>query len=272
MIKSLIVGISFLIIFTSFTEVVAQEEISILLGKNVKEWHAIGITLVSEERYEEAIKYYDKILEIDPEDQKALLNKGSVLKDLERYEEAIKYYDKILEINPNNVKALANKGITFAYLQEYEDALIMIDKALLLDPDNEFVKGEKAHFLSGTPTISAHDSVYEIKFRITVRDSSGSLISVSESTNTRYLPYKITDEVFAKGFDMIDTVMIEGTLYERVKKFESGITVDDRTGMFRITTTLDGYLIDIFQAFTPMIIIEKDDVATIEWTILKEIT
>ena len=175
MIRSLIVGISCLIIFTSFTEVVAQEEISILLGKNVKEWHAIGITLVSEERYEEAIKYYDKIL----------------------------------EINPNNVKALANKGITFAYLQEYEDALIMIDKALLLDPDNEFVKGEKAHFLSGTPTISAHDSVYEIKLRITVRDSSGSLISVSESTNTRYLPYKITDEVFAKGFDMIDTVMIE---------------------------------------------------------------
>ena len=42
--------------------------------------------------------------------------------------------------------------------------------------------------------------------------------------------------------------------------------------MFSITTILDGYLIDIFQAFTPMIIIEKDDVATIEWTILKEIT
>ena len=152
------------------------------------------------------------------------------------------------------------------------DALVMIDKALLLDPDNEIVKGKKANFLSGVPTIPAHDSVYEIKFRITVRDSSGSLISVSESTNTRYLPYEITDEVFAKGFDMIDTVMIDGTLHEKVKKFESGITIDDRTGMFSITTTLDGYLIDIFQAFTPMIIIEKDDVATIEWTILKEIT
>jgi hypothetical protein len=126
--------------------------------------------------------------------------------------------------------------------------------------------------LSGVPTIPAHDSVYEIKFRITVRDSSGSLISVSESTNTRYLPYEITDEVFAKVFDMIDTVMIDGTLHEKVKKFENGITIDDRTGMFSITTTLDGYIIDIFQAFTPMIIIEKDDVATIEWTILKKIT
>ena len=238
MIKSLIVGLSCLIIFTSFTNVVAQEEVSILLGKNMKEWHAISAALISEGRHEESIKYYDKIL----------------------------------EINPNNVKALASKGIAFAHLQEYGDALIMIDKALLLDPSNEIVKGKKANFLSGVPTIPAHDSVYEIKFRITVRDSSGSLISVSESTNTRYLPYEITDEVFAKGFDMIDTVMIDGTLYEKVKKFENGMTIDDRTGMFSITTTLDGYLIDIFQAFTPMIIIEKDDVATIEWTILKKIT
>ena len=272
MIRVFLSSIVCLVIFTSITNIEAQEEILPLKGENVKDWHAIAAALISNGRYEEAIKYYDKILEIDPEDQKALLNKGSVLKNLERYEEAIKYYDKILEIDPNNVKALANKGIAFAYLQEYEDALIMIDKALLLDPDNEFVKGEKANFLSGAPTISAHDSVYEIKLRITVKDSSGSLISVSESTNTRYLPYEITDEVFAKGFDMIDTVTIDGTLHEKVKKFESGTTIDDRTGMFSITTTLDGYLIDIFQAFTPMIIIEKDDVATIEWTILKKIT
>ncbi len=66
--------------------------------------------------------------------------------------------------------------------------------------------------------------------------------------------------------------MIDGTLYERVKKIGGVTLAKDRSGMFAITTTLDGYIIDIFQAFTPMIIIEKDDVATAEWTILKEIT
>ena len=272
MIRVFLSSIVCLVIFTSITNIEAQEEILPLKGENVKDWHAIAAALISNGRYEESISYYDHILEINPDDQKALLNKGSVLIELNRIEEAIKYYDRILEINPNNVKALASKGIAFAHLQEYGDALIMIDKALLLDPSNEIVKGKKANFLSGVPTIPAHDSVYEIKFRITMRDSSGSLISVSESTNTRYLPYEITDEVFAKGFDMIDTVMIDGTLHEKVKKFENGMTIDDRTGMFSITTTLDGYVIDIFQAFTPMIIIEKDDVATIEWTILKKIT
>lgn len=272
MIRYFFGGVICLTILFSIQIAFADEELPLPEGKNVKEWYAIGIALISENRYEEAIKYYDKILEINPNDEKALLNKGSVLIELDRIEEAIKYYERIIEINPNNVKALASKGIALAHLQEYNDALVMIDRALLLDPDNEIVKGKKANFLSGAPTIPAHDSVYEIKFRIIVRDSSGSLISVSESTNTRYLPYEITDEIFAKGFDSKDTVMIDGTLYERVKKFEGAASVDDRSGMFSITTTLDGWMIDVFQAFTPMIIIEKDDVATIEWTILKEIT
>lgn len=272
MIRYFFGGVICLTILFSIQIAFADEELPLPEGKNVKEWYAIGIALISENRYEEAIKYYDKILEINPNDEKALLNKGSVLIELDRIEEAIKHYERIIEINPNNVKALASKGIALAHLQEYNDALVMIDRALLLDPDNEIVKGKKANFLSGAPTIPAHDSVYEIKFRIIVRDSSGSLISVSESTNTRYLPYEITDEIFAKGFDSKDTVMIDGTLYERVKKFEGAASVDDRSGMFSITTTLDGWMIDVFQAFTPMIIIEKDDVATIEWTILKEIT
>jgi len=273
MIRILLLSIVCLVVCASITNVTAQEEILPLKGENAKDWHEIAAALYSHGRHEEAILYYDHILEINSNDEKALFNKGLVLIELNRIGEAIKHYDMVLEINPNDVKSLASKGIALAHLQEYDDALVMIDKALLLDPDNEIVRAVKANFLSGVPTIPAHDSVYEIKFRITLRDSSGYLISVSESTNTRYLPYKITDKVFAKSFDSKDTVMIDGTLYERVKKFEAQADlISDRSGMFSITTTLDGWIIDVFQAFTPMIIIEKDDVATIEWTILKEIT
>ena len=65
MIRILITAIVSLIVLTSFMEVIAQEDISLLLGKNVKEWHAIGSALISEGRHEESIKYYDKILEND---------------------------------------------------------------------------------------------------------------------------------------------------------------------------------------------------------------
>jgi tetratricopeptide (TPR) repeat protein len=261
-----------LLILASFTNVVAQNDNSILIGKNVNDWHAIAAALISEGNYEESIKYYDRILEINPEDQKALLNNGSVLIELDRFEEAIKYYDRILEINPKNVKALASKGIALSHLEKYDEAIVVLNKALLIEPDNGIIKKKKANFLSGAATISAHDSIYDIKFRITIKDSSGYLVSVSESTNTRYLPYKITEEVFESGFDSKEVVTIDGKSYQKVNKIDGVTTLSDRSGMFSVTIERDGSVIDIFQAFTPMIIIEDDDNVTIEWRILKEIT
>jgi len=261
------------VVCASITNVTAQEEILPLKGDNAKDWHAIAAALISNGRYEEAILYYDHILEINPNDEKALLNKGSVLIELSKNEEAIKYYDRILEINPNNVKALASKGIALSHLQKYSEALIMIDRALLIDPDNEVVKSKKANFLSGAPTVSAHNSVYDIKLRVTLRDSAGNLISVSESTGqTRYLPYKITDMTFTNSFDSKDVVMIDGKSYDRIKTLDHTRTKGDTFGMFSISIELDGYVIDLFQAFTPMLIIEDGDTAKVEWTILKEIT
>ena len=271
MIKSLIVGLSCLIIFASFTNVVAQEEISILLGKNVKEWHAIGIALVSEGRYEEAIKYYDRILEIDPEDQKALLNKGSVLKDLERYEEAIKYYDKILEIDPDHVKALASKGISLAFLLEWSEAEKFIFRAVELEPEVKAIQAMKYQFLKGAPTILDRDSVYDIKLRVTVRDSSGNLVSISESSNSRYLPYPLTDRIFEKHV-IEEGVIIDGMIYDIAQNVDTFVPNDNASGAFSISHTKYGHPIDVFFSFVPMIFHEMDDNILTEWRIVKEVT
>ena len=208
MIKILITSIISLIVLTSFVEITAQEDISLLLEKDVKDWHAIGAALITEGRFEESIKYYDRILEINPEDQRAMLNKGSVLLELDRYEDAIKEYDRILEINPDNVKALVSKGMALSFLQQYDEALFVIDKALSIEPNNKMVREKKANFLSGAMSVPAHDSIYDINLRVTVRDSSGSLVSVFESTNTRYLPYYITEKVFAEAFDSRGTLLM----------------------------------------------------------------
>jgi len=66
--------------------------------------------LIYENKYEEAITYYDKVLEIDPKDIDALNNKGDALYDLDRYNEAIQYYDKVLEIDPKDIDALEMKN------------------------------------------------------------------------------------------------------------------------------------------------------------------
>jgi len=62
-------------------------------------------------KHREAITYYDRALEIDPDYVYALNNKGWSLYNLGKYREAITYYDRALEIDPDDVDALNNKEI-----------------------------------------------------------------------------------------------------------------------------------------------------------------
>ena len=55
-------------------------------------------------------------------------------------EEALKYFDKALEIDPENVAAWNNKCVAFYRLGKNEEALKCIDKALEIDPNSEGLK------------------------------------------------------------------------------------------------------------------------------------
>jgi tetratricopeptide (TPR) repeat protein len=64
-------------------------------------------------------------------------NKGLALYNLGKHEEAIKWYDKALEIEPNDDKAWYNKGLALDKLTKYEDARKCFDKAQQLREKNE---------------------------------------------------------------------------------------------------------------------------------------
>ncbi|WP_300366855.1 tetratricopeptide repeat protein [Brachyspira sp.] len=57
---------------------------------------------------EEAIKDYNKAIELNPNDSNAYNNRGNVKSDLGLYEEAIKDYNKAIELNPNYSNAYFN--------------------------------------------------------------------------------------------------------------------------------------------------------------------
>lgn len=61
---------------------------------------------------------------------------GSDLYDQQKYEEALQFFDKALAINPSSVNALNNKAFTLDHLQRYDEALQSFDKALAVDPSN----------------------------------------------------------------------------------------------------------------------------------------
>ncbi|MEI0701468.1 tetratricopeptide repeat protein [Brachyspira intermedia] len=59
---------------------------------------------------------------------------------LEHYVEAIKDYNKAIELDPNNSYIYYNRGVSKENLTQYKDALKDYKKALELDPNNGYAK------------------------------------------------------------------------------------------------------------------------------------
>ena len=106
----------------------------------VEELHKESAMLVSQERYNEVLDIFDQILEIDPNNVKALINRSAVLITIGEYQKGINDTDRILTIEPNNIKALSNKGKALANIGLTYDAIENFEKAIEIDPDNYELK------------------------------------------------------------------------------------------------------------------------------------
>ena len=113
---------------TAKGNITTTDNVSSLTGK--------GDALYYQEKYDQAIQYYDKALAIDPNDTYALSSKGYALDGLGKYEEAIQYYDKALAIDPNDSNALNGKGYALDGLGNYTESIQYYDKALAIDPND----------------------------------------------------------------------------------------------------------------------------------------
>jgi len=137
-----------------------------------------GTTLGFLKKHSDAIYYFDKVLEIEPNKISALYSKGTALSYLEEYNEALYYFDKVLEIEPNNISALFNMGTTLSYLKEYDDALYYFDKILESDPENLQALVVKTSF--------SRRDVFRVYGQFSIWDSNGNLVSYIEEDVYNY--------------------------------------------------------------------------------------
>ncbi len=84
---------------------------------------------------EEAITWYKKVLEIDPDDLEANINIGGLLQQNGRHAEAIAYFEKVLALDPQYAKAHSNIGLSFLAQGLSDAAITHFRKAIELRPD-----------------------------------------------------------------------------------------------------------------------------------------
>lgn len=88
-------------------------------------------------KFRDAIVHYDKALKLDPNNVRALHNKGLAFFGLNKFHKSIESYDNALKVRPESLDIKLNKAISLNSLEKYETAKRLLDEILMVDPTNK---------------------------------------------------------------------------------------------------------------------------------------
>ena len=107
-----------------------------------------ALTLLKNNQANEAIRAYQQILAIHPDDLESMLNICIALQALNRPENAADGYREILKKSPNNPEAQNNLCTLLVKLEHYDEALELCEQVCKQHPDNPVPATTKAKILS----------------------------------------------------------------------------------------------------------------------------
>jgi len=251
-----------LVIPATLASAESQDNVDALLKK--------GLEATFKHKHDEAIQYFDKVLEIDPKNIDALNNKGVSLGNLHKYDEAIQYFDKVLETDPKNIDVLNNKAAALIKLAKYDEAIQYFDKVLEIDPNNAVALSNKKIVINRDIPYSVsqeNKGRLSIFVQIQIRNSAGQLVGYIESDRVRVPDPELLGIVLDTTTVGRDTFTQNGQNFVRNEisttgEYDGDDTVVSKTGYIQGDTWLlyadhDGY---------PLV---NGDQTTSLWTIIR---
>ena len=264
-------------------------------AESVEELHDAAYQFMKSENFSDAIDTYSKILELQPKDEQALLNRAIAYTQVDRFDQALWDLDSFLMLNPNNKKALNGKAFILEKLDciSYKkcgplESLRILEELLESDPTNNELENQRNFVLTNVPSfyVRATDGDYLVRFQQILKDSEGSLVSVIDGVGSEVIPTRLLDEYLDEKKDTVDIfekeiVSIEGEQYVKWRYEISGIE-NKRVfyGKWEIITqiTVEGVEeqkmdieLELARGLTPAIVTDKGDHYLIIVEILKKI-
>ena len=95
----------------------------------------LGAIFFQQGRLDEAMGYFQKALELEPDDANAHFNLARVLLKKQRLDESVAHFQRVLEIEPNDAKAQSDLGSVFLQKGQAHEAIAHFRKALEIQPD-----------------------------------------------------------------------------------------------------------------------------------------
>jgi len=96
-------------------------------------WYHKGLCYMQLGQNDKALPCLERELSLDPRNENALYSRGMILGDIEKYAEAIRCFNEVLLINPKRVDALVARGNVYSNITEFERAVEDYQAALRVD-------------------------------------------------------------------------------------------------------------------------------------------
>jgi ankyrin repeat protein/Flp pilus assembly protein TadD len=118
-----------------------MEELLVAAGGVAPGYHATVLREKAEGQYRlgkhnEAIRFLDQSLTLDPENADLWYNKGCALDECGRTSEAIACYDRVIQLDPRSADALNRKGVALGRLGKLDEQLVCFEAAFAADSTN----------------------------------------------------------------------------------------------------------------------------------------
>ncbi|HWP95772.1 MAG TPA: stalk domain-containing protein [Syntrophomonadaceae bacterium] len=92
-----------------------------------------GIKAQKDQKYEDAIRYYTKSIELDPNNAETLIWRGSCYYYLKNYNASLKDLDMALILNPKNYEAIYDKACIYSLTNDQTSSLKLLQQVLVMD-------------------------------------------------------------------------------------------------------------------------------------------
>lgn len=110
------------------------------MSQTVDELYQVANQFYTQGKYREAMDYYKRILEVEPENYKALKELANCYFFEAVNDKAVKYYQKAVEVNPRDKHVLYNLGLIEEMNKNYHTAIDYYERALEIDPNFDLPK------------------------------------------------------------------------------------------------------------------------------------
>jgi tetratricopeptide (TPR) repeat protein len=108
-------------------------------NRTAQDWFKIASDFVGKGDYENAVSFFNRTIELDPNMVDAYLFRGLAYRNLKKYKEAMEDYNKIISLEPNSAAAYNNRGVVYWKQGKFKEALADYNKTISLAPNDYIV-------------------------------------------------------------------------------------------------------------------------------------